>query len=193
MDQLLILLRARCEFCGYLRLAPVNISRFTCKLNLVHHGLIEEAQEVDDILSTPKSSSSRMTNGVDVHEDPSDEGESEGDDISEKLNGFVRHAIKKANRMDGQEISITRKVGAIAEQRRLLIKDFLSTIAKTKACGRCKGYINLPNGDCKFAHSEIAGFRAGFAKIGTARYFGSHGTERTKPRMCRWDSSPPIL
>ncbi|KAL8939551.1 MAG: hypothetical protein Q9211_002689 [Gyalolechia sp. 1 TL-2023] len=143
MDQLLILLRAKCEFCGYLRLAPVKISRFTCKLNLIHHGLIKEAQEVDDILSAPNLSSSRMTNGVDVHEDPSDEGESEEDDIAEKLKDFVRHAIKRANRTDGQGSSIAKKLGAIAEQRRLLIKDFLSTIKEAKACGRCKGYVDL--------------------------------------------------
>lgn len=139
LDQLLILLRGKCEFCGFLKLAPVHISRFACKLNLVNHGLIKEAQEIDDILSTPKTSSSRMTNGVDAHENSSDESNSEEDDISEKLNDFVRRAIKRANHKYGEENNTTSKLGAIAEHRRLLVKDFLSTIAKTKACGRCKG------------------------------------------------------
>lgn len=141
LGQLLILLRGKCEFCGFLKLASVNISRFACKLKLVHHGLIKEAQEIDDILSTPKTSSSQMTNGVDAHENSSDGGDSE-EDISERLNDFVRHAVKRATHRDGQGNRTATKLGAIAEQRRLLIKDFLSTMAKTKVCGRCKGHVN---------------------------------------------------
>ncbi|KAL8939012.1 MAG: hypothetical protein Q9216_003586 [Gyalolechia sp. 2 TL-2023] len=152
LDQLLVLLRGKCEFCGCLKLAPVNISRFTCKLKLIHHGLIKEAQELEDILSTPNASSSRTTNGVDVHGDPSDEGESEEDDIIENLKDFARHAIKRASRLDGQASNIASKLGAIAEQRRLLVKEFLSTIAKAKACGRCKG---ISRGFRKDRYSKI--------------------------------------
>ncbi|KAL8716050.1 MAG: hypothetical protein Q9225_006266 [Loekoesia sp. 1 TL-2023] len=128
-----------CEFCGHLKLAPTKISRFTCKLRLIHHGLLGEAQELDDILSNPKSSSKPMTNGVDMHEDSNEEDESEEDDITERLKDFVKRAIRRVNRIEHPGSSVAGKIGAITEERRVLIKEFLSTIRKVKTCGLCKG------------------------------------------------------
>lgn len=141
MDQLLILLNGRCEFCGYLKLAPTRVSRFICKLRLVHHGLLREAQELDDILSIPKSSSKPMASGVSVHEDSDEEDESEEDDITERLKNFVKRAVRRVNRIENPGSSVAGKIGAIAEERRVLIKEFLSTIGKVRTCGHCKGCV----------------------------------------------------
>lgn len=139
MDQLLLLLRGRCEFCGYLKLSPVKISRFACKLRLVHHGLLKESQDLDDIISTPKSQSKRMTNGAVEHGSASEEEESDADDVVERSEDFVTRALKKAKRENGRGDRIASKVGAIAEGRRALVKEFLAAIKASKSCGRCKG------------------------------------------------------
>ncbi|KAI4140432.1 MAG: hypothetical protein LQ341_003843 [Variospora aurantia] len=139
MDQLLLLLKGRCEFCGYLKLSPVKISRFACKLRLVHHGLLKESQDLDDILSTPKSQFKRMTNGAVEHGSASEEEESDADDVVERSEDFVTRALKTARREDGRGDRIASKVGVIAEGRRALVKEFLAAIKASKSCGRCKG------------------------------------------------------
>ncbi|KAI4118470.1 MAG: hypothetical protein LQ345_001498 [Seirophora villosa] len=139
MDQLLLLLKGKCEFCGHLKLAPVKISQFVCKLRLVHHGLLKESQDLDDILSAPKSQSKRMTNGVDEHETASEDEESDANGIVERLEEFVKHTLKKAKREDGRGDGTASKVGAIAQERRALVKEFLAAVKAAKSCGRCKG------------------------------------------------------
>lgn len=139
MDQLLLLLRGKCEFCGYLKLARIQISRFICKLRLIHHGLLKESQDLDDILSTPKSQTQWMSNGVDEHEEASEDEESDADGIAERLEDFVKRAIKKARSVDDRGSGRADKIGAIGEERRALVKEFLAAIKKARVCGQCKG------------------------------------------------------
>lgn len=139
MDQLVLLLKGKCEFCGHLKLAPVKVNRFVCKLRLIHHGLLKQSQELDDILSTPKSQSTEMPNGVSAHEDVSEAEESDEDDMIERLQQFVERAVKRAKYGENEGSRTAQKVGAIAEERRALVKEFLAAIKKAKICGRCKG------------------------------------------------------
>lgn len=139
MDQLLTLLRGQCDFCGHLKLFPVKISWFICKLRLIHHGLLKESQELDDVLSAPKPQSRQLPNGVGEQEASSEEEGSEADDIGERLEEFTKRAIRNARRMDNLGGKTAQKIGAIAEERRSLVKEFLAAIKKAKICGRCKG------------------------------------------------------
>lgn len=138
MDQLLLLLRGKCEFCGHLKLASVKISRFICKLRLIHHGLLRESHDLENILSIPKSNSQQMSNGVEETENASEE-ESDANDIVERLEAFVKRAIKKAKSVGNNGSKRLDKVGAIGEERRALVKEFLAAIKKARTCGRCKG------------------------------------------------------
>ncbi|KAL8673143.1 MAG: hypothetical protein Q9168_002440 [Polycauliona sp. 1 TL-2023] len=136
LDQLLILLRGKCDFCGHLKLNPVEISRFACKLQLIHHGMLKESQQLDDLLSAASLPSSSMTNGVVADED--EEDESDADDLKEKLKAFTKRVIR-ANKMKSQKSSAFDKTEAIAEARRNVIRNFLIAIRKPKSCGQCKG------------------------------------------------------
>ncbi|KAL8734305.1 MAG: hypothetical protein Q9166_001503 [cf. Caloplaca sp. 2 TL-2023] len=136
MGQLLLLLRSKCEFCGHLKLNPVEISRFTCKLRLIHQGMLMESQQVDDILSGASSKPISMTKGTSIEAD--EEEESHTDDYREQMRMFTKRAIK-ANRTETQRSTMAYKTEAIAEVRRAVVKDFLASIRKTKVCGLCKG------------------------------------------------------
>ncbi|KAL9599219.1 MAG: hypothetical protein Q9219_004000 [cf. Caloplaca sp. 3 TL-2023] len=138
MDQLLLLLGGQCEFCGYLRLPPVQTALVVYKLRLIHHGLIKEAHELDDMVSTPDWSN-EMTNGVNTGAKDSVEDESDSMDIQERMEDFVRRQIRKAKRVDHTSESATGKFEAIAVERRVLVKGFLASIKKAKECGRCQG------------------------------------------------------
>ncbi|KAL8807886.1 MAG: hypothetical protein Q9200_004486 [Gallowayella weberi] len=136
MDQLLILLKAKCEFCGHLKLNPVEISRFTCKLRLIHHGMLKESQQLDDLLSTAGSKPAALTNGITVGEEGDEE--SDADDFQEKMKTFTKRAIKRLQ-VKSQKNSRPEKTEVIAEERRAIVGEFLAAIRKTKTCGRCKG------------------------------------------------------
>lgn len=138
LDQLLILLKGKCEFCGHLRLNPVEISRFACKLRLIHHGMLKESQQLDDLLSAATSQSAPMANGTAMEEE--EEEESDTDDFKEKMKAFTKRVIK-ADRMKSQRSSVLEKTEAIADERRNIIKDFLAAVRKPKSCGQCKGYV----------------------------------------------------
>ncbi|KAI4246633.1 MAG: hypothetical protein LQ352_006359, partial [Teloschistes flavicans] len=139
MNQLLLLLRAKCEFCGYLKLNPVEINRFTCKLRLIQYGLLKEAQDLEDIRPIAKSHHDVTMNGVDSEQASSEEDESNTDDLQERRSEYVKRAIRRAKNENGQDLRTAAKVEAISEERRILVGEFLAAIRGAKSCARCKG------------------------------------------------------
>ncbi len=138
MDQLLLLLKGKCEFCGHLKLSPVKVSRFICKLRLIQHGLLKESHDLEEFLSTPESHSQRMPNDGEESASASEE-ESDAGNIMARLEDFVNRAVKKAKSVDENGSKRAEKVGAIGEQRRAVVKEFLAATKKARTCGRCKG------------------------------------------------------
>ncbi|KAL8955775.1 MAG: hypothetical protein Q9183_006527 [Haloplaca sp. 2 TL-2023] len=142
LDQLLLLLRGKCEFCGHLKLNPGEINRFTCQLRLVHHGLLIEAQQLDEIGPASKSHRSQLTGcGEDIEEGEEDDDESDPDALQRERNEFVRRAIKKANRKNCEDTGAAVKLEAVYEERRAIVKDLYAAIRKTKICALCKGCV----------------------------------------------------
>ncbi|KAL8779785.1 MAG: hypothetical protein Q9213_006770 [Squamulea squamosa] len=136
LDQILVLLKGKCEFCGHLKLNSLEICRFACKLRLTHCGMLKESQQLDDILSAVNLKSAPMTNGTTMEEDL--EEDTDTDDIKERMKAFTKRAVK-ANRRNDQMGSVFEKTEAIAEERRNIVKDFLAAIRMTRYCGQCKG------------------------------------------------------
>ena len=135
MDQLLRLLRAKCAYCSHLKLHPSEVNRFTCKLRLIEHGLV---QEVEKLEKKEFNSAARMVNGVNG-EDSQGSEEDDEDTLKQQRNIFVRDAIKKAGGSKHRDTVSSEKVEAVSEVRRAIIKEFLAAITKPKTCGICKG------------------------------------------------------
>lgn len=116
-----------------------EIHRFSCKLQLLQHGLLQEAEELEKFNSGKNISSGEGVN--DGEKDGNDE-DSEVDDeqtLREKRNAFVKHAIQQASDSNLQVRSRVEKVALISERRRAIIKDFLAAAPKGSTCGTCKG------------------------------------------------------
>ena len=144
IDQTLRLLRARCAYCGRLKLRRLDVNRFVCKLRLLQHGLLEEAEQIE--LLQVKRESSALTNGdadvgTKVSED--DDSDDDPDDMIERRNEFVRTAIKKAGGKRHMVTIVGDKVEVAAEERRAVIREFMASITKPKECNTCKGYDSL--------------------------------------------------
>ena len=145
MEQALRLLRARCVYCGHLKLHPAETNRYACKLRLLQHGLLQEAQELEDVYVRSSRSQSARTNGVDGEVDSESEGSTSEDEdslISRRIE-FVKRAMRKAGCSRPKGNVAVGKVEAVSEERRNVIKSFLNMIVKPATCGRCKGPSHL--------------------------------------------------
>ena len=139
MDQLFRLLRSKCVYCGHLKMHRAEIHRFSCKLQLLQHGLLQEAEELENINVGKNISSGEGLN--DGENDGNDEDSEEDNEqtLREKRNAFVKHAIQQASDSNLQIRSRVEKVTSISERRRAIIKDFLTAAPKGSTCGTCKG------------------------------------------------------
>ena len=136
MDQLLRLLRAKCAYCSHLRLQRSELNRYVCKLRLIQHGLLCEVEELDENVQ----SKTVKIKGISDLDDQGESEESEDeDDLTEKRNTFVRDKIRAAGGSHLRAAVLLEKVEAISEERRKVVKEFLSTITQIKTCGHCNG------------------------------------------------------
>ena len=131
-------MRAQCAFCGYLKLPPAEINLYACKLRLIQHGLLADAEELENISSQRKTSNTQSGNNLDLDVD-SDDLEDDIERIIHRRNTFVKHAIKGAS----NDISTIRydhqKSEAVAEARREIVGTFLASAPTQRACARCRG------------------------------------------------------
>ena len=142
IDQVLRLLRAKCVYCGYLKMHRAELNRFTCKLQLIQHGLLEEAAELDILHLKTGTSKATRSDGVASDTDmQSDESEDDaaGEQLQQQRNEFVKRAIKKAGGNKHKAEVAAEKVEAMSEARRAVIKKFLAAAPASKTCGNCNG------------------------------------------------------
>lgn len=141
MGQLFRLLQSKCVYCGHLKMHRSEIHRFSCKLQLLQHGLLQEAEELEDITLGKRISSAEEAS--DEEKDAGNNEDSEGEDyeqtLLEKRNAFVKHAIQQASGTNLKVKTRVEKVALISERRRAVIKEFLAAAPKRRICGTCKG------------------------------------------------------
>ena len=139
MDQLLRLLRAKCAYCSHLKLHPAEVNRFKCKLRLIRYGLLEAGEELENIHLKSKMPKSVGVDGLALDGSSSESEEEDSNDLIQRRNDFVKRAIKKAGGKKQFAGVAAHKIEAVSEERRLVIREFLASITKTKVCGSCKG------------------------------------------------------
>lgn len=134
-DQMLRLLRCTCHYCFYFRIAPEEVNRYSCKLQLLRHGLVTEAYELDLVRKGKKTS-------VDDHmevDGEREEEDSDGEALMARREAFVRAAIKKANENMGGRRKQQDGIATVEHERRVLIREFMAAIGSSQRCQRCKG------------------------------------------------------
>ena len=141
MDQMLRILRARCYHCGHLKLHPAEKIRFICKLRLLQHGLLHEAQEIDTITNQnfkgPKAA--RMNGTATEAATDSEEEDSDVESLVEKRLRVTKQAIKRAGGSRSKFELLGEKAEAVSEERRNVVREFLEVITKGSKCGSCNG------------------------------------------------------
>ena len=159
-------MRARCIYCGHLKLARAEVDRYTCKLRLIEHGLVQEAEELENIHLKSTASKLRGMDADDIDADGESQVSVEEDEetLKQRRNDFVTRAIKKRGGNKSRVAIAAEKIEAVAEVRRAIIKEFLAAVTKPKTCGNCKG---VSPGWRKDRYSKI--FRKPLAKRDKAK------------------------
>lgn len=141
MDQVLRLMRARCVYCGHLKLHRAEVDRFTCKLRLIEHGLVQEVEELENIHLRSTASKIKGTGGdaMNGEGDSQDSEEEDEETLKQLRNEFVTRAIKRKARNQSKTAAASDKIESVGETRRSIIKEFLAAITRPKTCGTCKG------------------------------------------------------
>jgi DNA-directed RNA polymerase I subunit RPA1 len=143
MDQLLRLLRAKCVYCHYLKMSRVVVNKFICKLRLIQHGLLLEMEELENIHIKPKSANKVGSRGGAAGESmnttESENIEEDADLLMQRRTAFVKKVIKRAASSDRQWRY--QKSEAVSQERRLVVKEFLSSISKERRCVNCGGLV----------------------------------------------------
>lgn len=132
MDSTLKLLRSKCAYCHALKMSRKDVNRYYCKLQLIQHGLLAAAEQIDNIeVEQPKE-------GEDANDsDGSVEVESAAEVVIRRRNAFVKRAIK-AGKAEAWEWKREKNEG-VAGARRTVVKDFMKAIGAIKTCGNCSG------------------------------------------------------
>jgi DNA-directed RNA polymerase I subunit RPA1 len=148
MDQLLRLLRAKCVYCHHLKMSRVVVNKFVCKLRLIQHGLLLEMEELENIHIKPKSANKAGSRGEgpggSVGATESEDGlEEDVDLLMRRRTAFVKKAVKRAAGSDRQWRY--QKSEAVSQERRLVVKEFLSSISKERICANCSGLVMSQN------------------------------------------------
>ena len=136
MDQLLRLLRAKCAYCSHLRLHRAELNRYVCHLRLIQHGLLCEIEELEEYVQQKMAKIKGISDSDDKAENEESEDE---DDLADQRNKFVRNKIRAAGGINHRATISAEKVEATSEERRRVVKEFLSIITKVKSCGYCNG------------------------------------------------------
>lgn len=137
MDQAFRLLRARCVYCGHLKLHPAETNRYACKLRLLQHGLLQEAEELENVAQIHLEAPDDRADDVALESDVTESGDE--DDLMKRRIDFVKRAIRKANGGRQRLNVVGEKVEAVFERRRAIVKEFFGAIVKPTTCGTCKG------------------------------------------------------
>lgn len=133
MEQLLRLLRAKCAYCHYLRMSRREVNLYVCKLRLIQHGLLDAAEEVENV--GYRSGYSAAVGGEPEGEDPEDDTGAES--LIKKRLQYVRSVLKGADKYPWNWNR--EKNEGLAEARREAIKTFLKAITVGKQCHNCHG------------------------------------------------------
>ena len=170
MDQLLLLLRSKCEFCSHFKLHPNETHRFTCKLQLIQKGLVNEVKELDNIDFMTKKFAFRRTKTTSLNEETESEDSEEDEDvIRQRRDEFVERAMRRSQESRSNRAAATEKNDFVAEERRTVIREFLSAIRSTRSCGSCKGYFFFFSRLLTTSIDTFAEFRADTVKMGTIK------------------------
>ncbi|KAM4066969.1 RNA polymerase rpb1 [Hirsutella rhossiliensis] len=135
LDQAYRLLRAACVYCHGFRLPPKELHKFSCKLRLLQHGLIQQAHMVGSIAENELALD--LQGDLGLSDSEAEEDGASGEAIMRTREKYVQQCLRGSKLRRG-DVKKGKHEGA-TELRRDVIKEFLAEITKSRLCSSCGG------------------------------------------------------
>lgn len=144
--QMFLLLRSSCLYCHRFRLRHLESHMFECKLRLLQHGLVYEAQEIDNITNASQPGGANDDSDIEEGEEdeaglgskPSNKKEDaqRNEELKERRDKFVKDAIKRALR-EGRSTKMGVQTSSVLEERKRIIHEFYVRLLSRTKCDNC--------------------------------------------------------
>ncbi|KAI9488674.1 hypothetical protein BDB00DRAFT_877143 [Zychaea mexicana] len=139
-DNLYALIRAKCAYCNKFRMGRHMMHKTVAKLTLLQHGLIREAQALDEMNVESKKTGKKSKDGEHTLEDEVEvngkEAE-EADKALDRMDKYVKDCM--ADTAARKFASDNYKVTVINDARKRVMMEFMKYCVTSKRCGNCGG------------------------------------------------------
>ena len=132
IDQAYKFLKAQCAFCRRMRISRPESKRLTCKLKLIRHGLLKQAEDIE--LITEQSTRTTDNSDDETSHDSEEEDCHGKSDLISRRDHFTRQEIRKA-REEGYATAQLNE--AVSNARRNVIQELMYSLSKARKCPFC--------------------------------------------------------
>ena len=141
MEQAFRLLKSQCAFCHRFRLARVAVHRYCCKLRLLNHGLLEDANAFDEETNALRSTKAKVKAGANTDSGSDSEDAEDPNYIITRHNRHMSKCLKRAKANATYVKDRHRVTEAVSEALNNVIAGFWRDISQPQRvpCSWCKG------------------------------------------------------
>ncbi|CDH49468.1 dna-directed rna polymerase i complex largesubunit nuc1 [Lichtheimia corymbifera JMRC:FSU:9682] len=134
-DNLYAIIRAKCVYCNKFRVNRYIMKKMTAKLHLLQHGLIREAQALDDMNmdGAKKGDEDNLEDKMETDGLAKDHEE----DYMARVDNYVKDCM--ADSQARRFASDNYKVTVINDARKQVMSEFMKMCIHSKRCGNCQG------------------------------------------------------
>ncbi|KAI7865933.1 hypothetical protein BDF14DRAFT_1819412 [Spinellus fusiger] len=138
-DNLYAVLRAKCNFCHFFRMSRSSIKNVTAKLILIQHGLVQQAQNVDEFyIRTAVKAKKGGAPEEETLEDRLEENSQAAANIEEYLSQIDKYVKQCLSNTEArQQANKDYKVTVINDARKKIMLEFMKQCLATKRCANC--------------------------------------------------------
>ncbi|KAG0748140.1 hypothetical protein G6F57_006388 [Rhizopus arrhizus] len=137
-DNLYALLRSKCVYCHQFRISRALMKKYTAQLTLLQHGLISQAQALDEIvLDFKKANEAKEDETLEDRMEESSLSLSTAEEYIDYVDNFMKDALadEEARKYAAKDYKVT----VINDVRKNVMRNFMKHCIHSKKCGNCHG------------------------------------------------------
>ncbi|KAG2223195.1 hypothetical protein INT45_011541 [Circinella minor] len=134
-DNLYALIRAKCSYCNKFRMGRHLMQKTIAKLTLLQHGLMREAQALDEMNLDSKKL--KKTDNLEDQMEEDGKASDKEDDTINRIDSYVKECL--ADKEARKFASDNYKVTVINDARKRVMMEFMKYCVGQKRCGNCSG------------------------------------------------------
>ncbi|KAI8987844.1 hypothetical protein BDF20DRAFT_814125 [Mycotypha africana] len=136
-DNLYAILRGMCVYCNHFRISRALMKKYTAQLQLLENGMVNEAQDLDEILFNNKKSSKKDEDNLEDKMEEESQLLANVEEYMDHIDEYVKKCLAddEARKFAAKNYKVT----VINDVRKRLMSDFMKACVHQKKCLNCQG------------------------------------------------------